>query len=318
MTKILITGSSGQLGTDLIEALAQKHGQENLIGLDLHESRNGKDLGCFEQADATNKQAVEDIIKKHDVKQVYHLASLLSASGEKNPDLAWEVNMSSLKHILDLAKEYGYQIFWPSSIAAFGPSTPKNQTPQATVLDPNTMYGITKITGELLCNYYFEKWGVDTRSVRYPGLISYRTLPGGGTTDYAVEMYYEALKGKKYTCFVREDTALPMMYMPDAVKGAIEILEAPAKGISIRQSYNLTAMSFKAKELEEEIKKHVPGFECTYKPDERQEIADSWPKSVDDSRARVDWGWKPDYDLAAMTVDMLQKLKEKGITREVE
>lgn len=311
MGKILVTGVSGQIGSDLVVELAKKYGRENVIGLDLKEPADTGSLGQFEKADATDKNALEKIIKKYDTDTIYHLVTLLSAAGERNPDLAWHVNMNSLKNVLDLAKENSLKVFWPSSIAAFGPTTPRENTPQDTVLAPATMYGVTKVSGELLCNYYFTKFGVDTRSVRYPGIISYKTYPEGGTTDYAVQIYYDALKSKKYKCFVKESTVLPMMYMPDALKGTIGLMAVPASKVKVRTSYNLAAMSFSAKEVENEIKKHIPEFACTYEPDSRQKIADSWPKSIDDSEARRDWGWKHEYDLKKMTTDMLEKLRVK-------
>ncbi|MEM3075859.1 MAG: NAD-dependent epimerase/dehydratase family protein, partial [Candidatus Bilamarchaeaceae archaeon] len=255
------------------------------------------------------------VVKKYGIDTIYHLASILSAKGEQNPELAWHVNIGTLKNVLDIARDQKLErVFWPSSIAAFGPTTPRERTPQRTILEPGTMYGVTKVTGELLCNYYFRKWGVDVRSVRYPGLISYKAPPGGGTTDYAVAIFHAALKDKKYECYLREDSALPMMYMPDAIRGTIQLMEADASKITIRTSYNLAAISFTPKEIAEEIRKHIPEFTCTYKPDFRQAIADSWPKSIDDSQARKDWGWTHEYDLAKMTKDMLEKLKAKPAT----
>ncbi len=314
MKKILVTGSVGQIGSELVPALRAKHGNENVVatGHRTMPSESFRNAGPFEIVDVMDKEAFKAIIEKHDIDTVYHLVSILSAAGEKNPDLAWDVNMETLKNVLDLAREHEMsRVFWASSIAAFGPSTPKDNTPQMTVMDPNTMYGLTKVAGELLCNYCFEKHGVDVRSLRYPGIVSYKTLPGGGTTDYAVEIFYEALKNRKYTCFLKEDATLPMMYMPDAVKATIDIMQADSSRIKNRMSYNLAAVSFSPKEIAEEIKKHIPEFECTYEPDFRQKIAESWPKVIDDSSARKDWGWKHEFGLAEMTKDMLEKLSEK-------
>ncbi|UCC92161.1 MAG: NAD-dependent epimerase/dehydratase family protein [Candidatus Aenigmatarchaeota archaeon] len=314
MKKILVTGSVGQIGSELVPALRERYGNENVVAT-VHRtmpSESFQNAGPFEIVDVMDKEALKAVIEKHDIDTVYHLVSILSAAGEKNPDLAWDVNMITLKNVLDLAREHEMsRVFWASSIAAFGPSTPRENTPQMTVMDPNTMYGLTKVAGELLCNYCFEKHCVDVRSLRYPGIISYKTLPGGGTTDYAVEIFYEALKNRKYTCFLKEDATLPMMYMPDAVKATIDIMEADPSMIRNRMSYNLTAVSFSPEEIAEEIKKHVPDFMCTYQPDERQKIAESWPKVIDDSSARNDWGWKHEFGLAEMTKDMLEKLSEK-------
>jgi nucleoside-diphosphate-sugar epimerase len=312
MKKILVIGATGQIGSDLVPELREKYGNENVVAVS-RKTEPSEELkqGPCEFADACDRGAIEALVKKYEVDTIHHLASILSAKGEQNPELAWKINMESLKNVLDLAKDYKLKVFWPSSIAAFGPTTPRDNTPQRTVLEPNTMYGVTKIAGELLCNYYFEKFGVDVRSVRYPGIISYKALPGGGTTDYAVAIFYEALEKKKYTFFVKEDTVLPMMYMPDCIKGTIDIMEADSSKIKVRTSYNFAGISFSAKELAEEVKKHIPEFEASYEPDFRQKIADSWPKTIDDSDARADWGWKHEYDLARMTEDMLQKLKVK-------
>jgi nucleoside-diphosphate-sugar epimerase len=251
-------------------------------------------------------------VKKYDIDTIYHLAAVLSATGEQNPQLAWTVNMSSLQNILEIALAHKLvRVFWPSSIAVFGPTTPRANTPQETILLPTTMYGITKIAGELLCNYYFIRFGLDVRSLRYPGIISSEVLPGGGTTDYAVEIFYEAIKNKRYTCFVREDTVLPMMYMPDCIKATIDLMEADSAKIKRHDSYNVAGISFPIHALAAEIKKYIPTFQCDYKPDFRQKIADSWPMSIDDSVARKEWGWKPQYDLAAMTKDMMEKLSKR-------
>jgi nucleoside-diphosphate-sugar epimerase len=311
MGKILIIGAVGQIGTELTIALRKKYGADNVIASTRKtafpdEIKNG---GPCEYFDVQDKAAMAAVIKKYGVDTVYQLASLLSATGEQNPDLAFSINLMGLKNTLDVARETGVKkIFWPSSIAAFGPTTPRDNTPQRTVLEPTTMYGVTKVAGELLCQYYFRKYGLDIRSVRYPGLISYKAEPGGGTTDYAVAIFYEAIRQKKYTCFVGPHTVLPMMYMPDAIRGTIALMDAPADKITVRTSYNLAAISFSAKELADEVARLVPGFTCDYKPDHRQAIADSWPKSIDDSQARRDWGWKHEYDLAKMSRDMIQNL----------
>ena len=269
--------------------------------------------GPFEYVDVSDRDNIEKIVEKYDVDTIYHLASVLSAVGEEKPQLAWKVNMGGLYNVLEVAREHELvRVFWPSSIAVFGPEAPRVNTPQNTVLIPRTMYGVAKVAGELLCNYYFIRFGLDVRGVRYPGIISSETLPGGGTTDYAVEIFYEALKKKQYTCFVREDTMLPMMYMPDCIKAAIDLMEADPSRIKCRTSYNLTGMSFSAGELAAEIKKYIPEFECEYQPDFRQKIADSWPMSIDDGVAREEWGWKPTYDLADMTKDMIEKLTERA------
>jgi len=310
--KSLVIGATGQIGSDLVPELRKKHGNENVVAIS-RKTEPSEELkqGPCEFADAVDRDAVEALIKKYDSDTIYHLASILSAKGEQNPEMAWKINMESLKNVLDLAKEYKLRVFWPSSIAAFGPTTPRDNTPQKTVLEPNTMYGITKVAGELLCNYYFEKFEVDVRSVRYPGILSYKALPGGGTTDYAVAIFYEALKQKKYTCFLKEDATLPMMYMPDCIKGTVDIMDADASKIKARTSYNFAGISFSPKEIAEEIKKHIPEFEISYEPDYRQKIAESWPKSIDDSDARSDWGWKHEYDLEKMTAHMLEKLRIK-------
>jgi len=312
MKRILVIGAAGQIGTELTVALREKYGIQNVVaGIRKTLPSDEVKAGPVETLDATNKQEIEKVVKKYNVDTIFHLASLLSAAGEKNPELAWNTNMSGLKNVLDLAKELKLKVFWPSSIAAFGPDTPKTDTPNTAVMNPNTMYGITKVAGELLCNYYFEKLGVDVRSLRYPGIISYKTLPGGGTTDYAVEIFYEALQKGSYTCFLKSGTTLPMMYMPDAIKATIDLMEADGSKVKIRTSYNLAAISFSPAEIYAEIKKHIPGFKIKYVPDFRQKIADSWPKSIDDSMARRDWNWKHNYDLPKMTLDMLEKLKTK-------
>jgi len=312
-SKILVIGSAGQVGVELTLALRQKYGSQNVIaGVNktalLPELNNGPQ----EIIDVTSRQSIQQAIQKYQIKIIYHLAAIISAVGEKNPELAWQVNMIGLKNVLDEAVANKIdRLFFPSSIAVFGPDTPKEKTPQSTVATPTTMYGITKLAGELLCNYYWQKYHLDVRSLRYPGLISYKNKPGGGTTDYAVAIFYEALKGQHYTCFLGNNTVLPMMYMPDAIRATIELMEAPAEKISIRTSYNLAAMSFSVQDLVKEIQKHLPNFQHNCVPDERQKIADSWPKSIDDSFARRDWGWQEEYDLAKMTADMLQNLKTR-------
>jgi nucleoside-diphosphate-sugar epimerase len=311
--KILVTGAMGQIGSELVPALREKFGKENVIAVIHHKepSDEFKKAGPYEKADASDKEAVRALIKKYEINTIYHLVGILSAVGEKNPDLAWETNMKSLKNVLDLAVEYKIdRMFWPSSIAAFGPTTPLFNTPQATILEPTTMYGVTKVAGELLCQYYHLKYGLDVRSLRYPGIISWKTPPGGGTTDYAVAIYYEALEKGSYDCFVKEDTVLPMMYMDDAVNATIELMEAAAEKIKVRTAYNLTAISFSVKELAENVAKYVQNFKCTFTPDSRQKIADSWPKTIDDSKAHSDWGWQPKFDLDQISIDMIKHLKK--------
>ncbi len=314
MKKILVTGSAGQIGSELVIALRKKYGNENVVALarKTMPPKEVRENGPLEIADATDLEAIRKIIEKHNIDTVYHLVGILSAVGENKPNLAWNVNMTSLKNILDLAVEYKIKrVFWPSSIAAFGPTSPKENTPQRTVLEPNTMYGLTKVAGELLCNYYYEKYNLDVRSIRYPGLVSYKTLPGGGTTDYAVAVYYDALEKKKYDFFVNDETVLPMLYMKDAIKGTIQLMEADPENITIRTSYNLTGFSASAREFAEDVKAFIPEFTYSFKPDKRQKIADSWPKSIDDSQARKDWKWNPEYDLHKMSEDMLKNLRAK-------
>jgi len=311
--KILVTGAAGQIGTDLVPALREVYGNENVIA-SVHKTQptdEVKNGGPCETIEILEKEQLREIVEKHDIDTIYHMASLLSGVGEQNPDLAWRVNMKGLKIVLDLAREKNIHVFWPSSIAAFGPNTPKINTPQYTIMDPNTVYGVTKVAGELLCQYYFEKFNVDVRSVRYPGIISWKVMPGGGTTDYAIDIFYQALKEKKYECFLKEDATLPMMYMPDAIKATIDIMKAPKESIKVKTSYNLTAVSFSPKEIADEIKKQMPEFEISYKPDFRQKIAESWPQTIDDSQARKDWGWKHKFGLIEMTKDMLEKIGEK-------
>jgi len=312
-TVILVLGASGQIGTELTEKLRLLYGNNNVIASDIREgSLELMTSGPFEIIDATEKAAILSVIHKYNVTQVYLLAAMLSATAEKMPQKAWNLNMNSLLAVLDLAKEKHIEkIYWPSSIAVFGPTTPKQNTPQKTVMEPSTVYGISKVSGEFWCNYYHDKFGVDVRSLRYPGIISWKTKPGGGTTDYAVDIYFKALEDKKYECFLSENTTLPMMYMDDAVNATIQLMQADAKDIKIRNGYNLAAMSFTPKEIATEIKKHIPDFEITYKPDFRQEIADSWPQTIDDSQARKDWKWEHKFDLESMTKDILESLKNQ-------
>lgn len=317
MKRILITGALGQIGSELITFLRKRYGDENVIASDIKSMSVGtiNQGGSFEHIDCLDAQEIYSVINKHKIDTIFHLAAILSASGEKNPQLAWKVNINGLYNVLEIAREYKCAVFTPSSIAAFGPSTPKDNTPQETIQRPNTIYGLTKVTGELLCDYYYSKYGVDTRGVRFPGIISYATLPGGGTTDYAVKIFYEALKNKKYTCFLDKDTYLDMMYMPDGLKAAVNLMEADPSLLKHRNAYNVTAASFTPSQLADKIKKYIPDFEMKYDIDPiRQAIADSWPNQLDDSAAREDWGWSPDYDLKTMTKDMIKKLKIKLFT----
>ncbi|MCZ8074971.1 MAG: NAD-dependent epimerase [Burkholderiales bacterium PBB2] len=307
--KILIIGANGQIGTELAQALALRHGNDNVITSDLAPEGRVPAL-THEMLDATDAAAIAAVVKRHSITQIYLLAAALSATGEKHPMWAWDLNMKGLLNVLELARTQKLdRIFWPSSIAAFGPNTPALDTPQTTVMDPTTVYGISKLAGERWCQWYFEKHGVDVRSLRYPGLISYKTPPGGGTTDYAVDIFHSALKTGRYTCFLEEGQALPMMYMPDALRATIELMEAPAEAIKQRGSYNLAGVSFTPAEIAAEIARQVPGFEISYAPDFRQAIAASWPQRIDDSAAVADWGWKLEYDLKAMATDMLTQLR---------
>ncbi len=313
MERIMVTGALGQIGSELIPELRKKFGSENVIavGHRTQPSEEFRNAGPFVTANAENKEELKVLIEKYDITIIYHLVGILSAKGEDKPDLAWKVNMTSLKNILELSVEHKIkQLFWPSSIAAFGPTTPLENTPQKTVLEPTTIYGVTKVAGELLCQYYHVKYGLDVRSLRYPGIISWKTLPGGGTTDYAVAIYYDAIKTGKYDCFVNEQTILPMMYMTDAVRATIQLMDAPSENITIRTSYNLTAISFSAKELADNVAKHIENFECTFNPDSRQHIADSWPSTIDDSQARKDWGWQHEFDLDKISKVMIENLKK--------
>ena len=311
---VLITGALGQIGSELTIALRERYGNENVIATDLREDEEGRlsSSGTFSKLDVLSTEEIDTIVKKFRVNAIYHLAAMLSAVAEKAPEKAWHVNMNGLFNVLEVARENDCSVFFPSSIGVFGPSTPMDGTPQVTIQRPESMYGITKLAGELLCNYYHDKYGVDTRGVRFPGIISNVARPGGGTTDYAVEIFYDALEKGRYTCFLRSDTYLDMMYMPDAMKAAIEIMEADGEHLRFRNAYNIASMSFTPEELAAEIRKHIPGFAIDYEVDPvRQKIADSWPNYMDDSAAREDWGWKPDYDIAAMTEDMLSVLRKR-------
>lgn len=310
MKKILVTGAFGLVGTDLVEALQKKYGSENVICLG-HKTVHTGFTGTVVNGSVTDKASIEKIITEHKIDTVFHLAGILSGGSEKNPQAAWEVNYLSLKHMLDLAAVHNFKIFWPSSIAAFGPTTPKENTPQHTVLEPSTMYGVNKVSGELLCQYYHSKYGVDVRSVRYPGLLGYKAEPGAGTTEYAISIFYDAITTGHFSCFLKKGTRLPMMYMEDAIKGTIDLMNADPKKLSIHTSYNFAAFSFSPEELVAEIKKLLPKFTCDYEPDFHQDIADGWPKSIDDSLARSDWGWKHSYGLPEMTADMFKNIKIK-------
>jgi nucleoside-diphosphate-sugar epimerase len=312
MTRMMITGASGQIGTELLKALCQKYGSENVVAADIQPLPRNAPACAFETLDVTNAARLEDIVKKHRIDTVYHLAAILSATGEKNPHLAWTVNMDGTYNVLEAARKLGLvRVFMPSSIAAFGPETPRVRTPQDTILKPKTMYGLTKVAGELVADYYVRRFGVDVRGCRFPGIISHETLPGGGTTDYAVAIYYEAVKTGRYTCFLREDTRLPMMYMPDCLKSVLDLMEADFGSLLHHADFNVAAMSFTPAEQAAEIRKHIPGFTIDYAPDFRQAIADSWPESLDDSAARAEWGWNPGHDLASMTADMLKVLSRR-------
>jgi nucleoside-diphosphate-sugar epimerase len=308
--RILVIGACGQIGVELTLALRKIYGGANVVASDLREENDLlKGTGPYVSMDVMNKEMLHVQVIRQNFTQIYLLAAILSATGEKNPPLAWNLNMTGLLNVLDIAREEKiHKVYWPSSIAVFGPTSPKISCPQKTVIEPTTVYGISKFAGEFWCNYFNQRYGLDVRSLRYPGLISYKSAPGGGTTDYAVEIFHEALEEKHYTCFLKEDTYLPMMYMPDAIRATIELMEAPADRISVRTSYNISGMSFSPKEIAACIAKHVPGFTIDYKPDYRQAIADSWPQSIDDSVAGRDWNWKPEFDLEKMTADMFNNL----------
>lgn len=309
--RILVIGASGQIGVELTLALRKIYGDQQVVASDLREMNPLLEgTGPYVALDVMNKEMLHGQIIRQNITQVYHLAAILSATGEKNPSLAWNLNMQGILNVLEIAKEEKLKkIYWPSSIAMFGPTSPKKNCPQQTIIEPTTVYGISKYAGEFWCQYYHQKFGVDVRSLRYPGLISYKSAPGGGTTDYAIDIYHKALQHKPFTCFLEKDTFLPMMYMPDAIRATLELMEAPAADIRIRTSYNIAAMSFSPATIAASIEKYMPDFTIDYRPDFRQAIANSWPQSIDDSCARVDWGWKEQYDLDMMTRDMLEKLK---------
>lgn len=312
MKKILVIGACGQIGVELVAALREKHGSENVVASDIRDEHSLlRGTGPFAKLDVLDINVLREFIKKEKVAEVHLLAALISAVGEKNPKLGWDLNIGSLRNVLNLGVEEKLKIFWPSSIAIFGATTPRKNTPQKTIIEPTTIYGVTKYTGELLCQYYHKKFGLDVRSLRYPGLISWKSDPGGGTTDYAIEIFHGALKDEKYTCFLKEDTYLPMMYMNDAIRATLQIMETPAEKLKTRMAYNLSAISFSPAEIAAEIKKHIPDFKIDYAPDHRQAIADSWPESIDDSDARRDWGWRHEYDLPKIVAEMLENLKAK-------
>jgi len=312
MTKILVTGALGQIGSELTAALKKIYGDANVITSDVAASNLSEAFQPYEQLNVLDKIRLGEIIKKHNINVIYHLAAILSAAGEKNPSLCWDVNMNGLYNILEAARELKIkQIICPSSIAVFGPETPCDNTPQETIILPKTMYGLTKAAGELVCDYYVAKFGIDVRGLRYPGLISYKTLPGGGTTDYAVEIFYEAIKNKSYTCFLKADTTLPMMYMQDAIRGTIALSQADFSSLKHHSNFNFAGISFSCEELAAEITKRIPEFKIDYKPDFRQKIADSWPKSIDDSSSKNEWGWKAQFGLSEMVDDMLDNLRKK-------
>ncbi|MAZ58164.1 MAG: NAD-dependent epimerase [Flavobacteriales bacterium] len=309
--KILVIGSNGQIGTVLTKTLGQKFGFENVIGSDLRMPDTPTKF-IFEECSVLNKEKLERIINRYNISDVYLLAAYLSAKGEKNIDKAWDLNMNGLLHILNFAKEKKIQkIFWPSSIAVFGPSTPKNNVPQYTITEPTTIYGVSKLAGETLCNYYHSKFGIDIRSIRYPGIIGWESMPGGGTTDYAVDIFHEALKHQEYTCFLSRDRTLPMMYMNDAIQATIGIMEAQVDKIKIRTSYNLSSCHFSPNDLAEEIKKHIPSFKIKYKVDERDTLAQGWPSSINDRHARNDWGWEPNFNLSQIVSDIILNLRNR-------
>lgn len=314
MKRILVTGAAGQIGSELTLALRERYGAENVVaaGHRTPPSPKLRDSGPFAFVDVTQRETLEEVVDRYAIDTIYHMAAILSATGEQKPQLAWQVNMGGLYNVLEVARERNMvRVFCPSSMAVFGPEAPKERTPQETVLRPTTIYGVSKVAGELLCNYYFHKYGLDVRGLRYPGIISAETFPGGGTTDYAVAIFYDAILHGHYTCFVREDTVLPMMYMPDCIRATILLMEADLGRLRYHADYNVAALSFSAGELAAEIRKRIPTFAVEYKPDFRQAIADSWPRSIDDTPARQDWGWAPQYDLSAMVEDMLARLQEK-------
>lgn len=308
---ILLIGASGQIGAELTMLLRSQYGNSNVVAADIKMPVGElADSGPFEELNVLDRNRIAELADKYKLTQIYNMAAMLSATGEKFPQKAWQLNMDGLINTLEVAREKGIKkMYWPSSIAAFGPTTPKTDTPQITIMEPNTIYGISKQAGERWCEWYFLKYGLDVRSIRYPGIISYKTEPGGGTTDYAVDIYFKAKQTGKYTCYIAENTLLPMMYMPDAIKATVQLMDAPADTIKVRSSYNLAAMTFSPKMVGEAIKKHIPDFELTYDVDFRQKIAETWPGSIDDSAARADWGWQHEYDLDKMTADMLKHIK---------
>jgi len=310
---ILVTGANGQIGSVLTAALREAYGTQTVLATDIR--RPLAQEGPFEILDVLYPTKLRELVSKYEVKQVYHLAAILSAKGEQHPQQAWDINMRGLFNVLEIARDMSLSVFVPSSIGVFGPNTPREQTPQDTITQPTTVYGISKIAGENWCQYYHKRYGVDVRSVRYPGIIGHQSLPGGGTTDYAVEIYHDAVKGNPYTCFLSENTRLPMLYMDDAIRGTLELMEAPADRLKCRTSYNLAGISFTPQEISASIRRFIPDFEVHYAPDFRQEIADSWPASIDDTAARTDWGWNPQFDLEAMTLDMLQHLARHYMVR---
>lgn len=312
MSKILVIGANGQLGSELTIALREEYGADNVIASDLNIPENNTEK--FEILDVLDNSRLTEIVNLYGITDIYHLAAMLSAKAEEHYQFAWDLNMKGLLNVLELAKEKNIKVYWPSSIGVFGPSTPKEATPQESYSDTNTVYGISKLAGERWCQYYFEKFNVDVRSLRYPGLIGYKTLPGGGTTDYAVDIFYKAIKGESFDCFLDKDTTLPMMYMEDAVKATIQIMQAPAESIKVRSSYNLAAMSFSPEEIYGAIKLHYPELSIAYNPDFRQAIAESWPQSIDDSQARIDWGWEHKYDLDRLVEVMLTNLEKILVT----
>ena len=311
MEKILVIGAFGQLGSELTDGLRKKFGETNVVASDLRSDHPKASEGIFEQLDVTDAGRLAEIVEKYEITQIYHLAALLSSVGEGNPQLAWRINMDGLVNVLEIAREKKLnKIYWPSSIAVFGPDSPKQHTPQFTVMNPTTIYGISKLAGEQLCAYYHAKFGVDVRSIRYPGLIGWKSMPGGGTTDYAVDIYHKAVEGENYSCFLNEGTALPMMYMDDAIRGTLELMDAPAEQIKVRTSYDFSGISFAPEEILASIQKTIPEFNMSYAPDHRQQIAESWPQSIDDSKAHEDWGWKPEFDLDRMSEDIITNLKK--------
>jgi nucleoside-diphosphate-sugar epimerase len=315
MKQLLVTGAVGQIGSELTTNLRKRYGKEKVVATDIRMPTDVelRDDGPFEFLDVTDPHHITRVMQMHDVDTIYHLAAILSATGESRPGLAWQINMNGLYNMLEAARQYQCKLFFPSSIGAFGPSTPQDKTPQDTIQRPDTIYGVTKVAGELLCDYYHKRFGLDARGVRFPGLISYETEPGGGTTDYAVDIFYQTIRHKKYTCYLKPDTLLDMMYMPDAIRAMVQLMEADGSKLVHRNAFNITAMSFTPRMLAEEIRKHVPEFVIDYDIDPvRQAIADSWPNSMDDSCARVEWGWKPEYDLARMTKDMIEVLSQKA------